>query len=376
MKILLIANYLPDGQQSMQRYAAILQEGFTAAGHEVRLIRPTALLGKLGAGGKWFGYFDKFVLFPRELRRAAEWADVVHICDHSNAIYVKYLENRLHVVTCHDLLAVRSALGEFPGYPTRWSGRQLQRMIVNGLSRARNIVCVSEATRVDVERLLPGGDRNVICIYNGLNYPYEPMPPEEAARRLQELGLSPDQPFILHVGGNQWYKNRAGVLKIFAALRKRIPNLLLVMAGKPWTGEMRELARELGLENAAVERACVSEEDLRALYSSAEALLFPSLAEGFGWPVAEALACGCAVVTSNRAPMTEVGGSAATYIDPLDHEPAAMAVASVIGSRRSRKLRAGFSTAAMIDGYLALYRSLLGEVSSPAAGELTCVSYL
>jgi glycosyltransferase involved in cell wall biosynthesis len=374
MRILLIANYSPDRQQSMQRYAAILQEGFTAAGHEVRLIRPKAVAGK--TGGKWLGYFDKFVLFPRELRRASEWADVVQICDHSNAIYVKYLESRLHVVTCHDLLAVRSALGEFPCYPTRWSGRRLQRMIVNGLTRAGNIVCVSEATRADVERLVSGGDRNVTCIYNGLNYPYEPMPRAEAAERLETLGLSRDQPFILHVGGNQWYKNRAGVLKIFALLRKRVPNLLLVMAGKPWTAEMRKLARELGLENFAVERAGVSEEDLRALYSRAEALLFPSLAEGFGWPVAEAQACGCPVVTSNRAPMTEVGGSAATYIDPLDHESAAMAVASVIGSRRSRKPGAGFSTAAMIDGYLALYRSLLSEAASPAAGELTCVSYL
>jgi len=112
MRILLVGNYLPDGSQSMQRYAAMLQEGFTAAGHEVRLSRPSARAGKVG--GKWADYFDKFVLFPRELRRAAEWADVVQICDHSNAIYVKYLESRPHVVTCHDMLAVRSALASFP----------------------------------------------------------------------------------------------------------------------------------------------------------------------------------------------------------------------------------------------------------------------
>jgi glycosyltransferase involved in cell wall biosynthesis len=374
MRILLIANYLPDGSQSMQRYAAVLEAGFTAAGNDVRLIRPSARAGK--TGGKWAGYFDKFVLFPRELRRALDWADLVQICDHSNAIYVEYLESRPHVVTCHDMLAVRSALGEFPGYPTRWSGRRLQHMILNGLARARNIVCVSEATRADVERLVPGGDRNVTCIHNGLNYPYAPMPREEAARRLAALAVPQDRPFILHVGGNQWYKNRAGVLKIFALLRKRIPNLLLVMAGKPWTVGIRELARELRLEDSAVELSGVSEEDLRALYSRAEALLFPSLAEGFGWPVAEAQACGCPVVTSNRAPMTEVGGAAATYIDPLDHESAAIAVASVIGSRRSVKPGAGFSTAVMIDGYLAFYRSLLGEALSPAAGELTCASYL
>jgi len=181
----------------------------------------------------------------------------------------------------------------------------------------------------------------------------------EVIRRLQAFGLAPDRAYILHVGGNQWYKNRAGVLRIFGLLRKRLPGVHLVMAGKPWTREMREVARIQGLEGSAMELVGVSGEDLRALYSGAEALLFPSLEEGFGWPVAEAQACGCPVVTSNRAPMTEVGGSAAKYIDPLDHESAACALASVISSRRPA---AGtrFSTAAMIDGYLGVYGELLG----------------
>ena len=322
------------------------------------------------AGGKWTGYFDKFVLFPRELRRAAEWADVVQICDHSNAIYVKYLEGRHHVVTCHDMLAVRSALGEFPGYPTRWSGRRLQRMIVDGLSRARdNIVCVSDATRADVIRLVPGGTKEETRIYNALNYPWEPMEREEEVRpNAERLGSPQDRPFVLHVGGNQLYKNRAGVLKFFALLCQRAPNLLLVMAGKPWTEEMRQLARVHRLEDSAVERVGVSEEDLRALYSRAEALLFPSLQEGFGWPVAEAQACGCPVVTSNRAPMTEVGGPAVTFIDPLDHESAAIAVASVIGFRERQRCATRFSTAAMIDGYLNVYGRLLSRVAITRCG--------
>jgi glycosyltransferase involved in cell wall biosynthesis len=288
---------------------------------------------------------------------------------------MKYIESRPHVVTCHDLLAVRSALGGFPEYKTRWSGRRLQNMILEGLSRARTIVCVSDATRADVMRLVPAGNRNLMRIYNGLNYPYAPMEREDALRQLRSLGLDPNRPFILHVGGNQWYKNREGVLEIFALLHKRFRDLRMVLAGKPWTAEMRRLVWFHGLEDSAIELVDVREEDLRALYSRAEALLFPSLEEGFGWPVAEAQACGCPVVTSNRAPMTEVGGAVATYIDPLNHESAADAVTSVLGSHPdgSERRHTGatrFSTAAMVDGYLALYGRLLRGNASSGAGEL------
>jgi glycosyltransferase involved in cell wall biosynthesis len=379
MKILLVANYVPDCQQSMQRYADLLEKGLTEAGQEVRIIRPLVKAGKFAlseSGVKWLGYIDKLVLFPKALKEAVEWADVVHICDHSNAVYVKHVQAKPHIVTCHDLLAVRSALGEIPRQETRWSGRKLQRMILDGMAAARNIVCVSRATRSDVARLVPNSGAQVSHIYNGLNYPYEPMDSGEAALRLQKLGIAPDQAFIFHVGGNQWYKNRLAVLKIFVQLRKRkeYRNLVLIMAGKPWTEEMRQFVRVNELEWCVVELIDAAEEDLRALYSRAEVFVFPSLEEGFGWPIAEAQACGCPVVTSNRAPMTEVGGEAATYIDPLDYESAAAAIAAAMGSRAvageaSRRNAARFNTNTMINAYLAIYQSLNGNAVDGTAVE-------
>ena len=370
MKVLLVANYVPDAQQSMQRYAAMLERGLTTAGHEVRVFRPPVHAGRvriLSGAARWLGYFDKFVVFPPALRKALPWADIVHICDHSNAVYMKYLGERPHVVTCHDLLAVRSALGEFPEHRTRWSGRWLQRMIIDGLTRARNIVCVSDATRADVLRILPAANRHVTRVYNALNYPYRPMDSEEARSYLRSMGVSSDRPFVLHVGGNQWYKNRVGVLEIFARLRVRVPGLLLVMAGKPWTPAMRRVASLHKLGNSAIGLTGASEEDLRALYSRAEALVFPSLEEGFGWPVAEALACGCPVVTSNRAPMTEVGGESAVYADPLNPGGVASAVASLIGTRKNHPPVLPFTSAGMIRGYLEMYeRVLAGKAAAPA----------
>jgi glycosyltransferase involved in cell wall biosynthesis len=384
MRILLIANYLPDAQQSMRRFAGMLEAGFAKAGHEVRQLRPSVRAGSLArseSGVKWLGYIDKLVLFPKVLREATEWAEIVHICDHSNSVYLKYIEGRPHVVTCHDLLAIRSAKGEISLPETRWSGRRLQSMIVGGLRRARHIACVSDATRDDVLRMVHGAGaerREVTRIYNGLNYPYSPMDRNEAGSRLQGLGLAPDRPFVLHVGGNQWYKNRMGVLRIFAQLHKNADagNLALVMVGKPYTEEMRRFVRSHALESAVVELLDVAEEDLRALYSSAELMLFPSLAEGFGWPIVEAQACGCPVAASNLAPMTEVGGDAAIYIDPMHPESAAREVALALKAGPALRLElreaglrnaARFSTEVMIDTYLRLYE----RVAETRAGEPT-----
>jgi len=114
MKILLIGNYINDAQESMQRFAEVLKKGLIKEKQEVKLIRPETFFGKIKPShygvGKWLGYIDKFVIFPWKLKKEKKWADIVHICDHSNSFYVKYLKDVKHLVTCHDLLTIRSAL--------------------------------------------------------------------------------------------------------------------------------------------------------------------------------------------------------------------------------------------------------------------------
>jgi glycosyltransferase involved in cell wall biosynthesis len=377
MKVLLLANYLNDRQESMQRFAALMERGLTQAGHEVRILRPPAYVGKLHPSaeglGKWLGYVDKFGLFPRFLRSAVQEADVVHICDHSNSFYTKHIGSVPHIVTCHDLLAIRSALGEIPQKQTAWTGRQLQRLIVKGLAEAQHIVCVSEATRKDLLRVVDIPENRVSRTYNSLNYAYSRMEAHEAAFRIRQLGIDPNHSFLLHVGGNQWYKNRLGVFRIFSTLTKLMPgrSLKLVMVGKPWTSEMRRFILEHGLNDATLEVTGVAEEDLRALYSAASMMIFPSLQEGFGWPIIEAQACGCPVATSNRSPMNEVGGNAAIYIDPDNPESAAVAVQH--GLERTACMRelslanaARFKGSAMIDSYLSLYSKVCSGESGRA----------
>jgi glycosyltransferase involved in cell wall biosynthesis len=375
MRILLVSNYPYDEQESMLRFAALLKAGLSEKGHEARILRQKPLLGRIkpGARGisKWLGYVDKFFLFPPVLAREARWADVVHICDHSNSMYVLWVRSKPHIVTCHDMLAVRSALGEIPENPTRFTGRQFQKRILNGLKHALQVACVSESTRRDLDRIAQRPVQSTSVVQNGLNYQYAPMPPEDAKSILAKLGVPSDVPFLLHVGGNQWYKNRLGVLRIFSELIQRdgCKELRLVLAGKSWTNQMREFIERRALAGKAIELTAISNEDLRALYSTAKALLFPSLEEGFGWPIIEAQACGCPVFTSNRSPMTEIAGNAGLYIDPADPNAAAKIIAEQlpgIESLQQASIRnaSRFTTSAMISGYLKLYETLLHENSS------------
>lgn len=375
MKVLLVTNYQNDEQSSMRRFAACLARGLMQAGHQVRILKPRAVVGALYPSwhglGKWLGYVDKFGVFPIVLKSAMKWADVTHICDHSNAFYVKHMMSVPHVVTCHDLLAVRSALGEIPQNRTRWAGRRLQGLILKGLTGAQHLACVSEATRQDLLRIAGVPAQRVSRVCNSLNYPFSPMEHSDAAPRIHRLGIDSRRSFLLHVGGNQWYKNRVGVLRMFLAVRKLSMerNLNLVMVGKPWTAEMRRFVVEHELSDVTFELMNVGDEDLRALYSTALMLVFPSLQEGFGWPIIEAQACGCPVVTSNRPPMDEVGGNAAIYVDP---ENTGLAAASIIGtfgklstmSELGLQNAARFSNSAMIDDYVSLYKRMQRELHS------------
>jgi len=378
MKVLLVSNYTQDGQESMLRFAAALRAGLLAAGVEAGIARPEALFGRLRPGasglGKWLGYLDKFCVFPWRLRRLAREADVVHICDHSNAIYVPRIAARPHLVTCNDMLAIRSARGEFPQNRTGWTGRVLQSWILSGLRSARRLTCISEATRSDVLRLTGHPPEIVSVTYMGQNFAYAPVAEisravearrrgdHSAARVFSERGL-PAGPYILHVGGSQWYKNRRGALAIHAALRRRFgreaPGLVLV--GPPLSRPVPGVETRQGVDNAT----------LAALYTGAELLLFPSLEEGFGWPIIEAQACGCRVLATGKAPMTEVGARAAFYLaDPTDAEAGAARVMEILAQdeeARGKTIESGianaarFSTDRMVNEYMALYQEALGK---------------
>lgn len=381
------------GLTSQEHFVRALTEAFRRRGHTVEVRRPQACVRhwvRAGGARKWAGYVDQYLLFPRRMRAAMRHdpPETLYVfCDQALGPWVPLAADRPHVVHCHDLLALRSALGQIPEHSTSLTGRLYQRYIRLGFRRARHFISISQHTRDDLHR--HGGVRPVTSevVYNGLNHPYRPMASEEVRQRLLRAGLPADGPrCVLHVGGGQWYKNSVGVVLLYASYARTAvragdvplplwmvspppdPALQAALSTVPEAGSVRFFS---GLDN----------DTLEALYSHAELLLFPSLAEGFGWPIVEALACGCPVITTRAAPMTEVGGDAAVYLprlEPTDDatlwaQAGAQAVIDVL--RRPPAVRehraamgrawAGrFAADLAIEGYLSIYQRVLAQESA------------
>jgi glycosyltransferase involved in cell wall biosynthesis len=371
--VLLIGNYLPDRQPSMLRFNEMMLQGLRDAGVEAELIRPPALLGRIRFFGlavaKWLGYIDKFVLFRWPLsRKLAARPALVHICDHSNATYARAVRRFPLIITCHDMLAVRGGLGEETDCPASPTGRILQRWILRGLGRADVIACDSRATAEDAQRLVATqNDKPRITVVDiGLSYPYRRLPDDVVDVRLQSIqNVKRPGRFIIHVGSNLRRKNRAGVLRIFAKCAQRL-DAQMVFVGEPLSEELLAQARELGVADRIVDLASVSNEILEALYNRAHALLYPSRFEGFGWPIIEAQACGCPVVSSSAGPMADVAGAGALLHQPDDEEAFVSDLIRLADPEERRRWSAAalenakrFSATRMISQYRESYRSLV-----------------
>lgn len=361
MKLVLFTHYSLSKSASMPRFAWMIADGMRKREHVVEEWPcPVILGGKIRSPfiAKWLGYIDQFILFPRLVRKRlkSEPSDTCFvITDHALGPWVPLIADRPHVIHCHDFLAQRSALGEFPENPTGITGRLYQAYIRWGYRKGRSFLCVSKKTQEDLHRFLDEKPTISKVIYNGLNYPFCPIPKEESMSRLEPLPefremfaaqksvhddrqdacatnetlatytssqvsdfrfqISAPPRFILHVGGNQWYKNRDGVLLAYRAYCELTANPVpLVMIGKKPPGELLELANSIAPQGKVYFVTAASNEQVHAAYSLASVLFYPSLEEGFGWPIAEAMACGCLVITTNQTPMTEVGREAAYYI--------------------------------------------------------------
>jgi glycosyltransferase involved in cell wall biosynthesis len=315
---------------------------------------------------KWLAYLDKFIVFPRALRRNVAWADVVHICDHSNAMYVNALGGKPHVVTCHDLLAVRGALGENTDCPATRTGKLLQRWILRSLARAQMVACVSSATRADLLRLAGQGmEPRSRVVMLGVVLALRRIDNSAAQQQLAETcGLRPGRRFLLNVGSNLKRKNRDGALRIFKRVAAEL-DCDLVFAGEPLNAELKQLKGDIGLNGNVIEVPRPSDAVLKALYSHAFALLYPTKFEGFGWPAIEAQACGCPVVASKSTSLPEVIGDAGLLRSPEDEEGFAQDVLALMREELRRELIARgfanvkrFTPERMVNDYVALYEEV------------------
>lgn len=315
----------------MPRFSEMVKNGMLARGHDVRIWRPVSMFARFPGGAstkKWLGYIDELLIFPAIVWMRLKFTDKTSVFifpDQGLGPWIPLVSKRPHVVHCHDLLAIRVAMGDFPTLVASTTGAIYQRLILRGLCKANRFIPVSRKTEIDLVRVLGYAPENSEVVYNGLNYSFYRMDPIKAREFLtQALGYSCPNSFLMHVGGNQWYKNRQGVLAIYKEYVSKTANPLplLMFGAKPSTVLLNQ-AKAVGDHGTVQFVEGAPNEAICAAYSLTAALIFPSIAEGFGWPIIEAMACGCTVLTTNEAPMNEVGGEDAVYIDPISAFPTA-----------------------------------------------------
>jgi glycosyltransferase involved in cell wall biosynthesis len=232
------------------------------------------------------------------------------------------------LLTVHDL--------SFLHYPEAFVPtlrRYLERVVPRSVARADHVLADSEATRADLIAHLGTAPEKVDVLYSGVDPRFGPESKAGERERLEKRYGVGDQPYILSVGTVQPRKNYTRLIRAFASLRAEAQ--LLIAGGKGWLYE--EIVAEAEEHEAVHLLGFVEDEDLPALYRNAALFAFPSLYEGFGLPVLEALACGTPVVCSDASSLPEVAGNAALLVDPLDIDVLTEAMARVLGDADLRQ---------------------------------------
>ncbi len=299
---------------------------------------------------KWAAYVDKYLLFPKRLKRnlisRKDPLHLIHIIDHSNAIYlpkISKITQAKKIITCHDLIAIRTANGDFAQAPkTSKSGVYLQNWISKSLRLADYYACDSRQTLEDLNWLIPLSKEKSSIFYLGTE---ADLSTTNSCKKIL-LKILPFDPytadFLLHVGSAAWYKNRKAVFRSFIHAHTSLPDrhLNLVLVGpEPQKDELdKQLSNWIKLHpNTIFSLQNLPDNVLAELYKHAKALVSPSFIEGFGWPPLEAAVRGCPAITTRTGAIADLLGKYAKYVETDNQKSIDQGVLQVLQTARSSK---------------------------------------
>jgi glycosyltransferase involved in cell wall biosynthesis len=291
------------------------------------------------------------VPIPHELFRAAWEQTVVPFQARSQQINVYHSPNYTlplalpcpSVLTVHDLAFLRG------GLHNRRLQLYLKVFASIAVRRASQIICVSDATRADLESRFPSSRTRTTVIYQGLDPRFKERPAKAAIDSFRrERGL--ERPYLLFVGAIEPRKNLPRLIRAFERVvdDARIPHDLVICGPWGWRyGPSRDAIEASHCAGRIKRLGYVPDERLGSLYAGADALAYVSLLEGFGFPPLEAMAMGTPVITSNLSSMPEVVGDAGVKVDPRNVGAISRALALVLtdSTQAARMREAGFEQA-------------------------------
>jgi len=295
-RIAVIADLLEEKWPSMDLAAEQLAAHLSGIDDvEGVLVRPPLRLPLAGRPPSGFERaFGRFIQLPIELSAMRFKADYFHIADHSYGHLALLFPRERVGIYCHDIDAYRALL---PGSVASPSRKALSELLLRGLRHARVVFHSTSSVREELLRhgLVPA--ERLVQAPLGIASEFLRTPARSGAQRR----------YLLHVGSCTPRKNIEFLLQVFANIRQRLPELELVQIGGPWTESQRGYIEREKLAAHIEQRRGISRDELASLYADAVAVIVPSLAEGFGIPVVEALACGAPVVASDIPVLREVG---------------------------------------------------------------------
>lgn len=267
------------------------------------------------------------------------------------------------LLTVHDLSFVH-----YPKAFTPALTNYLYTVVPWSIGRATHIVADSRATKEDLIKFWKVDPVRITVIYSGVGSDFRPVTAGKQIAQVREKYDLGQTPYLLSVGTLQPRKNYQMLIRAFAPVAARYPHSLVIAGGKGWLfDQILAEATRLGIEDRVRFVGFVDDADLAALYSEATLFVFPSLYEGFGLPLLEAMACGVPVLSANASSLPEVAGEAALLLPPHGTEEwtGSMIVLLDDPSRRTQMVANGFRQARQFTWHkaakqlLSLYEQLL-----------------
>jgi glycosyltransferase involved in cell wall biosynthesis len=274
-----------------------------------------------------------------------------------------------HHLKCRSVLTVHDVLYErFPAFFTKADCYRNKISIPWSCRRADHIITVSESSKLDLMQYYGLDSSRITVTYPGADDCYRPMNRMQAKEYIRKYGVEED--FVLYVGAIQPRKNIPGLLSSFAQLKRgrSLPHKLVIVGPKSWlSSEASRALADCPFRDDIIVTGYVPRDDLPCFYNAATVFVYVSIAEGFGLPVLEAMACGVPTITSLGSSLEEIAGGAAVLVDPLDDVSIASAIENLLcDSQRRAKLSelglarsAQFSNRKMASQTEAVYRQVL-----------------